>query len=208
MDYNADREWVVISPKGVKTMFKRDTGLCNRMPYIDLRENHEGLAMINTVRERFKNFSREEIERAILSRVVRRRIGHPAEKHCKDIVSENANNFDCPVEIADIDNAHLLFGDHVPALRGHTVRKQPKRVKVNSVRIPRDFYKLHKYVALTADVMFVCGIPFLVTRSRGIKFNTVEFIPSRKAGQLANSLKKVLYLYARGGFIVNVIFMD
>ena len=106
-------------------MFKRDTGLCNRMPYIDLRENHEGLAMINTVRERFKNFSREEIERAILSRVVRRRIGHPAEKHYKDIVSENANNFDCPVEIADINNAHLLFGAHVPALRGHTVRKQP-----------------------------------------------------------------------------------
>ena len=26
--------WVVTSPKGKKIVFKRDTGVCNRMPYI------------------------------------------------------------------------------------------------------------------------------------------------------------------------------
>ena len=30
------------------------------------------------------------------------------------------------------------------------------------MKIPKDFYQLHKVVTLTADVMFVNGIPFLV----------------------------------------------
>ena len=74
--------------------------------------------------------------------------------------------------------------------------------------IPRDFYRLNKFVTLTADVIFVCGIPFLVTYSRSIKFTTTEYIPTRTAGQLAKSLMKVVYGYARGGFVVNLMLMD
>ena len=33
-------------------------------------------------------------------------------------------------------------------------------------------------------------------------------MPSRTAKQLSKSLKKILQLYARGGFIIRVIFMD
>ena len=47
-----------------------------------------------------------------------------------------------------------------------------------------------------------------MTHSRKIKFTTVEFLPRRTARQLANSLKKALYLYARGGFIVRLCLLD
>ena len=56
--------------------------------------------------------------------------------------------------------------------------------------------------------MFVAGVPFFVTYSRKIKFTTAEFLPRRTARQLANSLKKVLFLYARGGFVVRLCMMD
>ena len=56
--------------------------------------------------------------------------------------------------------------------------------------------------------MFVCGFPFLVTYSRSIKFTTTECIPTRGVGQLAKSLMKVVYGYARGGFLVNLMLMD
>ena len=56
--------------------------------------------------------------------------------------------------------------------------------------------------------MFVCGLPFLVTYSRSIKYNTLEFIPTWTARQLANSLMKVVYGYAHGGFVVNLMLMD
>jgi hypothetical protein len=39
---------------------------------------------------------------------------------------------------------------------------------VDYVEIPRDLVDMYKYVTLVADVMFVNGLPFLVTSSRGI----------------------------------------
>jgi hypothetical protein len=66
----------------------------------------------------------------------------------------------------------------------------------------------HKVVTLTADLMFVSGIPFLVTLSRGIRLYTAEYMLTRTADQLGSGLKKVLNLYCRGGFIVRVILMD
>ena len=62
-------------------------------------------------------------------------------------------------------------------------------------------------VTITADVIFVSGIPFLLTFSRKIKFRTAEFIPKRTSILLAKSLKKVLILYARCGFIVKLALM-
>ena len=74
--------------------------------------------------------------------------------------------------------------------------------------IPLDFYRLHKKLTLTADVMFVGGLPFLVTFTRKLKFRTAEFVPNRTAKMLAKSLKKVIALYARDGFIINLALMD
>ena len=67
---------------------------------------------------------------------------------------------------------------------------------------------MHKRVTITADVMFVSEVPFLVTMSRKIKFRTTQFLPKRTARTLADSLTKVIMLYARGGFIVNLALMD
>ena len=54
------------------------------------------------------------------------------------------------------------------------------------LEIPDDFRKLHRYVTLTGDVMFVNGYPFLVTLSRNIRLFTVELLPSRTAKQLSS----------------------
>ena len=60
-------------------------------------------------------------------------------------------------------------------------------------------------MTLTVDVMFVNGVPFLVTLSRKIRLFTVEFLPSRTAAKLTDYLVKVSKLYARGGFTVQTI---
>ena len=39
IDYNTNRDWVVTTPTGEKILFKKDTGLCEGMPYIDMREH-------------------------------------------------------------------------------------------------------------------------------------------------------------------------
>ena len=61
---------------------------------------------------------------------------------------------------------------------------------------------------MTADEIFVNGLQFLNTLSRDIIFGTAEHVPSRTAKQLANSLMKVVQLYAKGSFVVRNILMD
>ena len=70
------------------------------------------------------------------------------------------------------------------------------------VLIPEEFYRLNKFVTIAADVMFVSGVTFFAIYSKKIKFLTVESLPRRTAKKLANALRKVIFLHARGGFVV------
>eukprot|EP00804_Cyclotella_cryptica_P005960 CCRYP_000230-RA/>CCRYP_000230-RA protein AED:0.20 eAED:-0.12 QI:0/-1/0/1/-1/0/1/0/136 len=56
--------------------------------------------------------------------------------------------------------------------------------------------------------MFVSGLPFLVTLSRRIRYVTLQFVPRRTAGELANAMKMVVGLYRRAGTICQTALMD
>jgi hypothetical protein len=79
---------------------------------------------------------------------------------------------------------------------------------VDYVKIPRDFVEMHEYVTIGVDVMFVNGLPFLVTSLRGISLITIEFLPSRTAKYLASSVVRVVRIYGRAGFIVQSSMID
>ena len=113
----------------------------------------------------------------------------------------------CPITVNDIANTSSILGPHNRnKLKGAVTRRKPdSRVGFgDKVKIPRNWYKLNKCVTLTADVMFVCGLPLFVTLLRKIKLVTAEYVPNRKAGQLAKSLRKRVKVYAKGGFIVRL----
>ena len=195
------------TPKGECIKFKRGSGLFNGMSYIDLREAHEGLAMLATVRKNYEGYTERQVKKAILACQLQGMVVHPTDESFKQMVSNKSlRNSDIRVE--DVTNAHAIFGPHLPGLRGKTVRVKPTRVEPEYLEIPDDFRKLHRYVTLTGDVMFVNGYPFLVTLSRNIRLFTVELLPSRTAKQLSSSLNKIVKIYARGGYIVRLILMD
>ena len=108
----------------------------------------------------------------------------------------------------NITNSRVIFGPDLPELQGRTTRKKSTRAMPVYMGIPRGIYERYKYIVLTADVMFVNGIIFLVTLSRGIRLYTTEHVPNRKKDQLARSLSRIINLYARGGFRVRAIMMD
>ena len=80
----------------------------------------------------------------------------------------------------DISNSRVIFGPDLPGLQGRTTRKNPTRVTPVYMGIPRAIYERYKDIVLTADVMFVNRIAFLVISSRGIRLYTTEFIPNQK----------------------------
>eukprot|EP00804_Cyclotella_cryptica_P029617 CCRYP_019027-RA/>CCRYP_019027-RA protein AED:0.33 eAED:-0.47 QI:0/-1/0/1/-1/1/1/0/210 len=56
--------------------------------------------------------------------------------------------------------------------------------------------------------MFVNGIPFLLSSSRGVQLITVEYLPRRTGMIIGNKLTRVLQFYSRGGFVVQTALMD
>ncbi len=111
-------------------------------------------------------------------------IANPTEKEFAGMVHERLLT-NCPVTVRDVDNANRIFGPDLANLRGKMTRTKPERVRVEYVQIPWDFVQLHKYVTLVA--MFLNGLPFLVTSSRGLSLVTIEHLPSRTAKHLAQT---------------------
>ncbi len=122
-------------------------------------------------------------------------IANPTEKEFAGMVREQLLT-NCPITVRDVDNANWIFGPDLANLRGEMTRTNPERVRVEYVQIPRDSVQLHKYVMLVADAMFVNGLPFLVTSSRGLSLVTIEHLPSRTAKRLAQTLERVFRIYA------------
>ena len=203
---HTDKNWVVFTHEGDEIAFKRDTGITEGMPYTDLRTTGKaGLALTETTANNMAGFTKEEVKKAKLSRIMQGRIGHQSTPYFKQILSQNRIK-NCPISVTDVNNASVIYGPCKPGVKGWTIRKSPlssRRMRLERVKIPRawcEANKNNKNVTLTADVMFVAGVPFLITHSQIIKFGTVEFLPRQLAADLANSLEKALNLHARGGF--------
>ena len=81
-------------------------------------------------------------------------------------------------------------------------------VETDLIPTPRDIYELHKFLTLTEDVMFVSGIAFLNTLLSKTRFFTVGHIPFCMDAQINISLTKIVNIYTRLGFNVQVVFMD
>ena len=76
------------------------------------------------------------------------------------------------------------------------------------MQIPWDFVQLHKYVTLVADVMFVNGLPFLVTSLQGLSLVTIEHLRLRTAKHLTHTLERVFRIYGTTGFVVQTAMTD
>ena len=91
---------------------------------------------------------------------------------------------------------------------GGKQREKKRRVETDYIPILRYINEIHKFITLTADVMFVNSIQFLTTISRDIRFLTAKHFTSCTDNQPSISLIKATKLYARRSFIVCVILLD
>eukprot|EP00804_Cyclotella_cryptica_P005871 CCRYP_000147-RA/>CCRYP_000147-RA protein AED:0.12 eAED:0.13 QI:0/0/0/1/0/0/3/0/1214 len=176
--------------------------------YYDLTTSTKREEMhVQTVQQNFEGFSREQVLRAIKARKLQAMLGSPTRADFEGMVCGKLIA-DCPVDVVDLKNAHTIFGPDLAGIWGRTVRRRPERVTTDIVAVPQDFVQMHKFLVLTAGVMFVNGIPFLLTRSRGLQLITVEFLPRRMAKIIGAKLTHVLHLYHRAGFVVQTALMD
>jgi hypothetical protein len=181
--------FMVDTQAGVAEFRECDKGL----HYYDM--SGKDLLFVQTVAKNFEGYTKRDVELAIKAiRHLQGMLGGPVRADYEGMVREKLTD-DCPNSLNDLKNALKIFEPDLAGLRGRTVRRKPERVETEIVAIPREFVQLHKFVVLTVDVMFVSGVPLLLTRSRGVQLITVEYLPRRTAKIIGpNSLVSYNYI--------------
>ncbi len=179
------------------------------MPYLDIREleAEAALCFVQTVRGNMEGYTAHKIEDARTAQAAQAMLGHPMDQDFLGMVSASLID-NCPVTKSDVINANRIFGPDLAGVRGRTVRTPPESVTMNYVQIPWAIVERHLVVALTVDVIFVNGVPFIVSASCEINLITAEYTPSCTAKLLADRIKHIIDLYSCGGYQVGTILMD
>jgi len=116
---------------------------------------------------------------------------------------------DCPVSVRDAEIALKVWGPNVAGLKGKTVRKAAKSVKVEDlIPIPKEMLAMHKDVTLGIDIFFVNKIPFFVTLSRNICFTSATHLADRKLETIFNEFKPIYTYYLQRGFQIMTVTAD
>jgi hypothetical protein len=169
-------------------------------------ENRE-VSFVQTVAQNEKGYSQRQLEKARLAKELYAKVGYPSQQDFKAMVA-GGMILNCPVTIRDVEVSHKVYGKSVAALKGKTVRRSPEPVVTDLIEVPKEILEANRSVSLSGDVFFVNKIPFFATISRGLKFTTVENIPTRKMAQLVQATRNVQKLYQLRGFKVEAAMMD
>ena len=137
------------------------------------------MAFVTTVADNMQFFTHRQIERAKEARRAYGMVGTPSPSDFKNMVrGQSIKIFSVTNE--DIKVAHKNFGPDVSSLEGKTTRNRPDPVLQDIVAVPAEILSLHRNVVLTADIVFINKLTFMVTQSRKLCFRTIQYVRSRK----------------------------
>eukprot|EP00804_Cyclotella_cryptica_P022012 CCRYP_000938-RA/>CCRYP_000938-RA protein AED:0.35 eAED:-0.94 QI:0/0/0/0.5/1/1/2/0/366 len=176
-----------------------------RLYYFDTaNRDEESTLLVTTVDENKSKFSAYDLTRAKLARTIQCRIGRPSTRNFIHYIENNLIP-NCPITTQDIHNAEFIWGPDLGSLKGKTVRSTPEAVRTQSYTIPLNIMSQYKNVTLSADIMKVNNIPFLMTISRHIKFGSAGKLDNMSNPTVISHFKAVIGVYASRGFRVSVI---
>jgi len=100
-----------------------------------------------------------------------------------------------------------LWGQYRITTRQNSAKKS-SRVVTTIQELPTEIIQRHGTVAIEADIMYINGIPFVVTTSWSIHFCTAKIIKNEKSATIAMAIKQVIQIYHRCGFKVQYLLGD
>ena len=126
------------------------------------------------LRKQFEGYTKQEVEKAKLAHELQVMVDHYSDRGYKDILS-NKLLPNCLITTHDITNTRYMLGPDLTVVKVKAVRNKPSRVYTEEyVTNTEDLYKLHKFVTLTADFMFVNGDKSVITSARKLNSVTIE----------------------------------
>ena len=175
--------------------------------FSDVRDLDNGIVFVNTVDYNKNKHSRQAYLRALNARLLQNRMGGPSYEHFKSIIRNNELH-NCPITETDIDIAEDIFGKSLQCLKGKQTRKNSIHVKEIFLKVPHNILASYGNVTLSADVMSVNGLKFLITHSRHIRFTTTELVHTTHDTVILKGIGNVRNIYKKRGFMVRLMLMD
>jgi hypothetical protein len=131
------------------------------------------IQLLETVQENEAYYTNKQLARARQARAFIAAVGHPSIKDAHTILKINGIR-DCPITEKDLKLMVKIYGPDVSALKGKITRTKQVQVKQSVVDIPKELIAAQKEIELAVDTIFVNGMPFLTTMSKGIRYQTAS----------------------------------
>ena len=167
------------------------------------------VCMVQTVEGNKVGFTKKEIMRAELAKNPYEMIVFPSVDDCKLSIQSNGIG-NCPITLQDIKNAQIIHGQCLgtATLKGKSTRGKMRIAIQDHLEIPKEFKMRNENVALCADIMFILGVPFLITISKKLKFITILPIASRSNDNLLEAFDQTFRVYNYDGFTIATLHVD
>jgi len=174
--------------------------------YFDPRDE-KSFSFVNTVEENKQAFTKRQVQRAEVAKVLYSKLAFPSWRDYKWIVRANMIK-NCPVTLDDINSAEKIWGKDDAALKGKTVKEKPTPVTRDIVKVPREFMKLHNQVSLSIDIFFVNKIAFFLSLSKVIYYTATSHLVDCKIDTIFKAFKEMFGFYLRHGFRIVAVNAD
>ena len=162
---------------------------------------------MNTVEKNMEGFTDRQIEMASKARRLQHIMGLPCIQDFKAMVQNNMIK-NCPITLQDIATAEQVYGKSVGVIKGKVTRQKPEPVITDYVEVPKRILDLNKEITLSADIMYVQGMPFFITVSRDLKLTTTELMSDKTQQTILNCITNIQSVYKNRGFEVKTLLMD
>ena len=161
--------------------------------------------LLNTVEENKTKLSAKELEGATKAREFMRRTGFLNENEAIRAI-RNGSILDVPITIQDIINKVKVWGKELANIKGKTTERRAKEIK--DVPLPLDT-TINRIQHLGADIMWVDGLPFLLTVAEQLKLSMVRNLNKDKsAANITKAILDINSIYRSRGFVIGSIESD
>jgi len=169
--------------------------------------NNRHVSFMSSAKENMMGHTPHQLKDAKAARKLHRAIGSPSLENMKMILKQNLIE-NCTVTTKDVETAERVFRPDVGILKGKTVRKKSPIVKNDLVEMPPEILERHQDIVLEIDLMFVNGMPMLMSVDTTIKFRSLVPLKDQTAEELCKALDVVLRKHNKNKFRVNKINCD
>ena len=123
-----------------------------------------GVTLVNTVADNRALYTNEDYLWAVQARELQIKTGRPS---LKDFLKINAENQlpSCPITKEDIMAVEHIFGLAIGGLKGKTSCLNPHALKWVVKPLEPEIMQRYRHITLCTDVIYVIGIPFIITMS-------------------------------------------